>query len=246
VAPVEGVAVVAAVDLQNLAAPAAFSAPSATELLHALGKIVQPRWRQYYRETAHPSPANRPQAALALGALLGDIVLAALARDTQHVRNLLQDIETLEKMLGVLDQMRPRLGRLQMLAEAGEWEPLRREADAASAELSAALDRLRDSDLATLVSSGTWLRALQLDADMRLEDSRKAGVTLALHGDFLGWLHHQWETLGAATREDRIVMACEHTTTLFDNWRLRDAGAKEQNGAVAQALGDLMNRLHTP
>ncbi|MGI8605013.1 MAG: hypothetical protein ACR2OZ_18740 [Verrucomicrobiales bacterium] len=236
--------VLSAEELRSLEASAPFSAPSAAELLHAVGKLMQPRWRQFYRETARLAPANRYQGALALGALLTDIVLASQARDPQQVRNLLQDIEGLERMLGVGQQTRPRFSRLQLLAEAGEWETLRREADAAATELGGALSRLRDTDLTRIIPLGGWLRGLQLDADIRRQDVSKGGQPLGLESHFLEWIRSQLESLSEAARQERILILCSRTVEFLAGLQIQETGAKEQNNAVSEALGDLMNRLH--
>ena len=205
---------------------------------------MQPRWRQYYRETARPAPASRNQAAIALGALLTDITLAALARDTQHVRNLVQDVETLEKTLGVIEQMRGRISRLPVLAEAGEWESLRREAEAAGVELGAALERVRDETLARLIAAGAWLRALHVDAEIRREDSGKAGPPAALTADFLLWLRGQWANVGEPVRNDRVLVLCERTINLLDECRQHEGPARDRNMVVADTLAEFMRQLH--
>jgi hypothetical protein len=232
--------------LRSLSAPALFSAPAPNELLHAVGKQLQPRWRQLYRETARPAPASRSHAALALGALLADISLAALARDTQHIRNLIQDVETLEKTLGVTEQMRDRLSRLPVLADSGEWESIRREIEAAGVELASSLDRLRDSALARLIAAGAWVRALHIDADVRREDAGKAGPPAALTGDFLLWLRSQWEALEESARQERILLACQRMVSRLDEFRERDASPAEQVSTVATILDEFMKQLHLP
>jgi hypothetical protein len=212
-------------------------------LLHAVGKLVQPRWRQHYRETARPAPASRPQAALALGALLTDLALATLARDTQHIRNLVQDVEILEKTLGVTEQMRDRISRLPVLADGGEWESVRWETEAAGLELATVLDRLRDSPLARLIAAGGWIRALHIDADVRREESAKAGPPAALTGDFLAWLRGQWETIEASARQERILLACQRTADRLDELRERGGSPEERTAAVAETLGEFMKQL---
>jgi hypothetical protein len=229
--------------LRSLSAPALFSPPAPNELLHAVGKEVQPRWRQHYRETARPAPASRTHAALALGALLSDISLAALARDTQHVRNLVQDVETLEKTLGVNEPMRDRISRLALLAESGEWESIRREIEAASVELASVLDRLRDSALARLLGAGAWMRALHIDAAARIAEAEKPGRPAALTGDFLLWLRGQWESLDESDRQERILLACQRTINQLDEVREREASTQEQISAVVAILGEFMKEL---
>lgn len=224
---------------------APFSPPSASELLHALGKTLQPRWRQLYRPPVRPATANRAQAAVAIGTFHTEAILAAQARDTQQVRNVLQDLEALQKMLGVTDQLRPRLQRMEALAEGENWESLIRETSAARSELAAVLEMLRDADLARLVQLGAWLRALHIDVAARLEEEGEPrDLPFALQGDFLEWTQEQIQTLSSSIQGERIVSQVQGAVGRLREIRGRPAPLSQQTAQVAAVLSGLMSQIN--
>jgi hypothetical protein len=55
----------------------------------------------------------------------------------------------------------------------------------------------------------------------------------------------QIQALSPAARQERILQLCQTTIALLEEWSSRSATAKDQNNVVSEAIGDLMNRLHT-
>jgi hypothetical protein len=125
-------------------------------------KAGRPQWRQFYRSQIQRQPANRYHAALGVGALYADILLAAEARDAQQVRNLLQDLEALEKMLGLAESAGSARQQFAALAQSGDWTGIRghlRDVIKLHARL---LNAQRDEALTELAFIGEWLRGMQI------------------------------------------------------------------------------------
>ncbi len=238
-------AVVSPAELETQAARAAFSDPSAFEILHALGKTHSPRWRQWYGVTARPSPTDRPHAALALGSLNTELFLAALARDAQQASNLLQDIEALERTLGILDKLRPRHARLKALADGGEWDAVRREAEALGQEQTATLIEQRDPDLSVLVPLGMWFRALHLDAAVIASDEASELTPNALNPDLLAWTERRLDGLGRSTAGDKSVVKCRRAVDLLKKWTSTPVSERRRT-STAETLGDVVTYFHVP
>ena len=225
---------------------APFSEPSPAELLIALNKVNVPRWRQFYGETAKPAPSSRSQTALALGVLMTDLHLAGLARDPQQIRNLLNDLAALEKVVAVNDRLRGRFARLQTLAEAESWEAVRREIDATHDEQSTLLEEMRDEDLARLVPLGAWIRALDIEAAVRATDeSSPPPVPAAGHRAFLIWMQERIAALSASARDERIVVLCSHAIEMLLKWEA-EAPAVDRRVRIAEALSAIVARIRTP
>ena len=96
------------------------------QLFESLARETKPLWRQQYRTKIERIVTNREKASLALGAVMTDLSLAMMARDGQQIRNLVQDEEALEKLLGVADKMRNFRQRYLTTADANEWPTLGR------------------------------------------------------------------------------------------------------------------------
>lgn len=132
-----------------------------SELYAKLSEATRPQWRQLYRPTVTRCLEGRQQAAMGLGAVISDLFLAAQARDSQQVRNLLQDEETIEKTLGLIEPMATLRTEVLGAAEQGDWKRLGGGIEKLSAGQRRHLRSQKDEPLAELVYIGQWLRTLQ-------------------------------------------------------------------------------------
>lgn len=132
-----------------------------SELYSKLSEATRPQWRQLYRPTVTRCLEGRQQAAMGLGAVTSDLFLAAQARDTQQIRNLLQDEETIEKTLGLIESMASLRTEILAAADQADWKRLGLGIEKLSASHRRHLRTQKDEPLADLVYIGQWLRALQ-------------------------------------------------------------------------------------
>ncbi len=148
------------------APPVGPSAPALTpgQLYETISHVTKPLWRQLYRDHIERSVTEREKAAFSLGTVSADQALAAMARDGQQLRNLLQDEQAFEKMLSIVDKMATYRQKIQMFADQGDWPAVAKTVDKIHDRQLELLQGLRDHDLATLVGSGRWLRAWQTAA----------------------------------------------------------------------------------
>lgn len=142
--------------------PAGAELPQYPSQLYAkLSENTRPQWRQHYRATVTRCLEGRQQAAMGLGAVTADLFLAAQARDSQQIRNLLQDEETIEKTLGLVDSMASLRTAVLGAAESSDWPGLQQGIEKLSAGHRRHLRGQKDEPLADLAYIGQWLRALQ-------------------------------------------------------------------------------------
>ena len=132
-----------------------------SELYAKLSEATRPQWRQLYRPTVNRSLEGRQQAAMGLGAITADLFLAAQARDTQQVRNLLQDEEAVEKTLGLIQSMASLRTEILAAADQADWRRLSEGIEKLSASHRRHLRGQKDESLAELAYIGQWLRTLQ-------------------------------------------------------------------------------------
>jgi hypothetical protein len=141
--------------------PAALLPQYPSELYAKLSEFTRPQWRQHYRATVTRCLEGRQQAAMGLGAVIADLFLAAQARDSQQVRNLLQDEETIEKTLGLIDSMATLRTEVLGAAEQADWPRLTQGIEKLSAGQRRHLRSQKDEPLAELAYIGQWLRTFQ-------------------------------------------------------------------------------------
>lgn len=138
------------------------SMPMPEELFAALGKKGRIDWSVFIRNAPTATFTNRQQIALNLGALVADGYLAVEAQDKQQVKNIAKDIRTLAKGLGVEEELVSRGNSIVQFAEAGQWETLMEEIEAAQNDVINAMMSHKDQELVTLVMLGGWLRGTEV------------------------------------------------------------------------------------
>jgi hypothetical protein len=222
---------------------APFSAPSPAELLLALAKSRLPRWRKLYAPSARPVPIEREQAALALGVVNAEMLVAGHARDGQQVRHMLADAAAIEKTLGIAEPLRPRHIRLPTLADENQWETVRQEVEALQQEQVDAFAAQRDPDLGRLLRIGSWLRALDLETAVIGSAETPPMALSALAPDLLDWLEAELAALSAPVQKARSVGRCRHLAERLR--RLPAAGSAEPRHVevTAQLLAETINRF---
>ena len=132
-----------------------------SELYGRLSEATRPQWRQLYRTTVTRCLEGRQQAAMGLGAVTADLFLAAQARDSQQIRNLLQDEETIEKTLGLNESMATLRAEVLAAAEQSDWKRLGTGIEKLGVGHRRYLRAQKDEPLADLAYIGQWLRTLQ-------------------------------------------------------------------------------------
>ena len=149
----------AAGDAAPVVAPA-----NPTVMFESLSRATKPLWRQLYRKRIERNVNERERAALCLGAVSADLAVAAMARDAQQLRNLVQDEQALEKMLSVVDKMEVYRQHIVTQGDEGDWPQVGKAVEKNHDRCLELLISMKDSDLATLVVAGRWLRTWQVSA----------------------------------------------------------------------------------
>ena len=196
-----------------------FELPSPVAWFRVFNKLGSPRWRRLYHEPASISITDRHKAALELGVIFADAFIAVESHGSQEVRNVLLNVRTLEKTLGISDRMQRRHSRLGELADAEQWSALRVELEATMAEQATVLRQQRDGPLAELLPIGMLLRTIRVSCDLvtelELEEKRicVGDVTLVIA------MIRKVESLSKSTLEKRSVRDLRRCLkTVRDSW----------------------------
>lgn len=139
-----------------------FSMPSPSEVFVVFEKKSKPDWSALFKKSPAIPFTSRPQIALNLGVLITDGYLAAEAQDGQEIKNISREIRILAKRLGVDHDLVTRNNSIADLADARRWDSLAGELEAVQNDLSAAMSSRQDSDFASLMALGGWLRSVEI------------------------------------------------------------------------------------
>lgn len=216
--------------------------PTPAEFFAALDKAGKPDWASFYREPSPTAYAARPLAAVNLGALVTDGYLAVEAQDGQQVRNTGKDIITLARALGVGEQVLGRGKSITDFADRNDWSALKEELDATTNEVRLALAGQRDEGLATLISAGAWLRALQVGGRTAALSGEKPIAELLTQSGLIAALRTDLEKLPEKTRGIPVVQDVGNVLASLEE-QMKTAPEGDFAIRIGKTAGDLVTAL---
>lgn len=210
--------------------------PSPAEFFAALDKIAKPDWAAFYRDPIPTTYAERPLAAVNLGTLVTDGYIAVEAQDGQQVKNTGKDIISLARALGVGEHVLARGKSISDFADRNDWSALKEELDATTSEVRLAMAAQRDEGLATLITAGAWIRALQVGGRAaELSGEEKADETLA-QSALLVYLRGDLDKLPEKSRNAPAVERVRGVLSLLEE-QMKAAPAESAGTTRAVLLG---------
>ena len=208
--------------------------PSPAEFFAALDKIAKPDWAAFYRDPIPTTYAERPLAAVNLGTLVTDGYIAVEAQDGQQVKNTGKDIISLARALGVGEHVLARGKSISDFADRNDWSALKEELDATTNEVRLAMAAQRDEGLATLITAGAWIRALQVGSRAaELSGEAKADETLS-QSALLVYLRGDLDKLPEKSRNAPAVERVRGVLSLLEEQM--NAAPAESGGTTRAAL----------
>ena len=174
---------------------APLTVPSPAELFSAIDKAGKPDWMSFYREPVPTTYPTRPRTALNLGALITDGYVAVEAQDGQQVKNTGKDIVALAGALGVGEDVLVRGKSIADFADQNDWFALREELEATTNEIRRAMIAQRDEALASLITAGAWLRALEVGSRVAELSGEEKSANLLRQAALIGWLRGELQAL---------------------------------------------------
>lgn len=143
--------------------------PSPSEFLIAVDKQCEPNWAKHNKPSAPAPTPDREHMAAQLGILYTDCHIAIEAGDAQSVRNSVRDLAAIAKKLNIEADTVARLGSIDDLAGAADWNSLRQELDAMRNDLRLAMLAQRDDDLLVIASVGSFNRQVEVGSAILAE-----------------------------------------------------------------------------
>lgn len=195
---------------------AALTLPTPAEFFAAIDKTSQPDWMSFYRDPVPTTYPTRPRTALNLGTLVTDAYVAVEAQDGQQVKNIGKDIITLARGLGVGEDVLTRGRSIGDFADKNDWFALREELDATTNDVRRAMVAQRDEALATLISAGAWIRALQVGAAAATLNGEPASAALLSQPALLAWLRSELAALPEQFHGGPVVTRTEMTLSVIE------------------------------
>ncbi len=139
-----------------------FTAPSIAKLFETLEFLMPLPLLEMERAPAERMPLDRADLAVELGFLIADGFLIVQAGQLEKVDNMAAELTRYGKALGAGDRINRHAAALLENAKKQNVDELKKELAATQKDVEFELVKLRDADLAHLISLGGWIRALQV------------------------------------------------------------------------------------
>ena len=231
--------------MQSAAYVDSLSVPCAGELFAAINKVSRPNWSELSHGVCAPVTNNRAQLALAIGVLITNGYIAVEAQDGQQVKNIGRDVVAMAKALGVGKNILSRGNNLIEFADHNQWDTVRDELEAIDNEVKAAMIEQKDRDLITLISSGTWLRGVEVSADLMTKHYSKKGAALLYQPELARHLAKSLEALPERLSNDVLVINVKNTLNSIANLleKNRDVPSKASLLIIETKTAALMKEI---
>ena len=213
--------------------------PSPPELLFVLSKEGSPKWRQLYHPVLKDHETDRIKTALRLGLSIAEGHLATMARDAQKIRDVTNDLQQYAKVLGISDGLAENARSINSLAEAKAWSSIAFELEALAAQASSILEAQRDGELASLITTGLWIRILQVSTSVVTEeDFEDTTLAISNHATLEKLVSPHQETKSPTIQSIRDQLA--KIQRLWSPQKL-ESGRKFDNALIKDSNGRLNN-----
>ncbi len=182
-----------------------FTAPSIEKILRDIELLRPIPYQTIRREPDASPPSDRVEVALGIGALIAQGFALVDAQSKDDVEALARALIKHARALSIIDAVMPRAQSLAEKGLRGDWQELKEELAKAQSDAEAAMLKLRDEEIAHLVSLGGWIRALEICSAAVLEKytAEKASVLVRL--DLLDYFIERMETLHPAIRRREVI-----------------------------------------
>lgn len=141
-----------------------FTAPSIAKLFDTLQFLMPIPLTDVERKMPEQMPSDRANLAIELGFLIADGFLVVQAGQMDKVEGLAKELTKYGKSLGIGDKVNRHAAAMLDSAKKNKIEELKTELASTQEEVEDELLKLRDADLAHLISLGGWIRALEVAA----------------------------------------------------------------------------------
>jgi hypothetical protein len=222
------------------------SVPTPAEFFGAIDKISRPDWASFYRDPGPTSFPVRPQTAFNLGVLVTDGYIAVEAQDGQQVKNTGKDIIALARALGVGENVLARGKSIADFADKNDWFALREELEATTNEVRRAMVDQRDEALASLITAGAWLRALQVGGRAAELSGDPAGAALLGQQELVAYLNERVQDVPEKATAGPVVASVSQAFGQVQSAMAADEGASpglEQAKQISETCAQVVAQM---
>ena len=172
-----------------------FTVPSIRKLFDDLDELEPIPYDQVVRKIPKPRTTDRLVLALNLGSVLADGFLFVQLKDSDNLSDLSRELVKYCNSMGVGDRVKPHGKSLLEKAYHQNWSGLKTELVATQQDVEYEMLKLRDEQIAHLISLGGWLRALEIGSQSVLADFSPEKAAKLVRPELLDYYQDRLTTL---------------------------------------------------
>lgn len=132
--------------------------PVPGEIFSVLDKLGEQDWSGEISKPKRKVSTDRVRLALVFGCTVAEGFVTVEAEDRQAIQDTGRRILRLADTLGLKSAVLPHSQSIIDSAESGDWNAVRRGFDQTQSTVKRTMEKMRDGEIANLVSLGGWLR----------------------------------------------------------------------------------------
>jgi len=221
--------------------------PIPQEVFASLDKLGSRNWRGQIKDHKIELDSDRSRTALLFGLVIADGFISVQAENRNGVVNIGRDVQRLAVALGVRNEVDGHALAIIDGAGDSDWKSVRRELDRARQTVIDTMKKLRDDELADLVSIGGWLGGTRALSALLAEDYSAEGAELLHQPDLVNQIAQRYEALPTATKPGPVYSGVKNTLrSLSPLMRIEDGGeiSKESVQTILKLTADLTRKIY--
>lgn len=182
--------------------------PIPAEIFAVLDKLDEPDWDDGIAIPEEPGQtSDRAILALTFGSLVGEGFIAVQAKSVDDIETIGKEVLALAESLGLAGAVRPHSLGIIEAAKNREWDVVRDELDGTQQTVRTTMEKLRDDQLAELVSLGGWLRGTHVVTSFIGKAFREDKAELLNQPGLIAHFRQMLEALDGPSKASREIRA---------------------------------------
>ena len=215
--------------------------PVPSEIFSVLDKLGEQDWSGEISLPNRKTSADRVRLALVFGCTVAEGFVTVEAEDKKAIQDTGRKVLRLADTLGLQDAVLPHSQSIIDSAQNGDWNAVRRGFDQTQATVKQTMEKMRDEQIADLVSLGGWLRGTRALTRLIAESYSSDRSELLNQPDLASHFQKMIAAMKPEIRDQADVKAIHVGLAEIQSVML-DGKGEISEGAVS-SIGDVCERL---
>lgn len=215
--------------------------PVPGEIFSVLDKLGEQDWSGEIAIPKRKVSTDRVRLALVFGCTVAEGFVTVEAEDKKAIQDTGRKVLKLAETLGLQDAVLPHSQNIIDSAQSGDWNAVRRGFDQTQTTVKKTMEKLRDEDIADLVSLGGWLRGTRALTRLIAESYSSDRSELLNQPDLASYFQKKINSMKPKIRDQADVKAIHAGLAEIEKIMI-DGKGKISEGAVS-GINDICEKL---